>query len=178
SWSGTYGYKPAWGRVPQTGRPNAFAGMMPFLFEGPITRTVEDAALVMSAIAGHDPRDPFAVDQPVDWMGSLRRSIRGWKIGYCPKWDVFPIEPAVARVIDEAVKAFEEAGAIVEEVELGIKRPQQELSALWCRMLMPLNILAFEGLKATGIDILKDHRDELPEELLKLLDGHREMSAL
>lgn len=178
SWSGTYGYKAAWGRVPQTGRPNAFGGMMPFLFEGPITRTVEDAALVMGSIAGHDPRDPFAVDQQVDWLGSLRRSIRGWKIGYCPRWDVFPIDPAVAKVIDKAVKAFEEAGAIVEEVELGIKRPQQELSALWARMLMPINILAFEGLKATGVDILKDHRDEIPDVLLKLLDGHRDMTAL
>jgi amidase len=178
SWSGAYGYKAAYGRVPQIGRPNAFGGMAPFLFEGPITRSVEDAALVMSTIAGHDPRDPFAVDQQVDWLGALRRSIRGWKIGYCPRWDVFPIEPAVAKVIDQAVKAFEQAGAVVEEVELGIRRPQQELSALWCRMLMPLNILAFEQLKATGVDILKDHRDEIPDVLLKLFDEHRGMTAL
>ena len=41
-------------------RPNAFAADTPFLFEGPIARTVEDAALVLSAISGYDPRDPFA----------------------------------------------------------------------------------------------------------------------
>ncbi|MGF1623540.1 MAG: amidase [Alphaproteobacteria bacterium] len=178
SWSGTYGFKAAFGRVPQLSRPNAFAGMMPFLFEGPITRTVEDAALVMTAIGGHDPRDPFSVDQTVDYLGALGRSIRGWKIAYSPSWDVFPIEPEVARVISQAVRAFEEAGAIVEEVDLGIKRPQQELSALWCRMLMPMNILAFESLKALGADVLRDHRDELPEEYLALLDAHKDMTAL
>ena len=178
SWCGVYGYKPAFGRVPQLARPNAFGGIMPFLFEGPITRTVEDAALVMSAIGGWDSRDPFSVDQPVDYMAALGQSIRGKKIAYSPAWDVFPVEPAVAKVIAQAVRAFEEAGAIVEEVKLGIARPQQELSALWCRMLMPMNILAFEALKALGPDILRDHRDDLPDQLLALLDGHKDMTAL
>src|SRR5688500_13607074 len=54
SWCGVYGYKPSFGRVPQFGRPNAFGHGTPFLFEGPIAREVEDAALVLSAIAGYD----------------------------------------------------------------------------------------------------------------------------
>lgn len=178
SWCGVYGYKPAFGRVPQLSRPNAFGGTNPFLFEGPIARTVEDAALSMTALGGYDSRDPFSVDQTVDYMGALGRSIRGMKIAYAPAWDVFPIEPAVSAVISRAMKAFEEAGAIVEEVNLGITRPQQELSALWCRMLMPMNILAFDTLKALGVDVLRDHRDDLPDEFLALLDAHVNMTAL
>jgi amidase len=62
SWCGVYGYKASFGRIPYLNRPNAFAGVNPFLFEGPITRTVEDAALALDALAGHDSRDPFSLD--------------------------------------------------------------------------------------------------------------------
>ena len=62
AWCGVYGYKASWGRAPFLIRPNAFAGDAPFLFEGPITRTVEDAALAMTALAGHDPADPYSID--------------------------------------------------------------------------------------------------------------------
>ena len=61
AWCGVYGFKPSWGRVPVPVRPNAFAGTDPFVAEGPITRTVEDAALVLSALAGYDSRDPYAL---------------------------------------------------------------------------------------------------------------------
>ena len=54
AWCGVYGYKASFGRVPLWSRPNAFAMDTPFIFEGPITRTVVDAALAMSALAGYD----------------------------------------------------------------------------------------------------------------------------
>jgi len=62
SWCGAYGYKQSFGRVPYTGRPNAFNSIFPFIFEGAITRTVEDAALALNALAGYDARDPFSLD--------------------------------------------------------------------------------------------------------------------
>ena len=122
SWCGVYGYKASYGRVPFLMRPNAFGGTTPFLFEGPLTRTVEDAALAMTALAGYDPRDPFSLDEQVDFMAATRRSIRGWKIAYSPNFDVFPVDNRVAEVVGKAVRAFEEAGAHVEEVPVGIQR--------------------------------------------------------
>lgn len=74
-------------------RPNAFAADMPFVFEGPITRTVEDAALLLNAIAGYDPRDPFAIETDEDSLAATRRSIKGWKIAHSPNLDFFPIDP-------------------------------------------------------------------------------------
>src|SRR5262247_4274355 len=82
SWCGVYGYKPSFGRVPFPVRPNAFGGTAPFLFEGPITRTVEDAALAMSALAGYDSRDPYCLTDRVDFMAALRGSIAGRKLAY------------------------------------------------------------------------------------------------
>ena len=52
AWCGVFGYKASFGRVPVVMRPNAFAGDLPFVFEGPITRTVEDAALVLFVVVG------------------------------------------------------------------------------------------------------------------------------
>ena len=173
-----YGYKPSFGRVPYVNRPNAFSGIDPFLFEGPLTRTVEDAALALTALAGYDPRDPFSLDEQVDFMSALRRSVKGWKIAYSPDFDVYPVDPEVRRVVDEAVLAFTEAGAEVEEVRVGITRDQRELSDLWCRLIIPLNVAGIEGLKASGIDLLGDHRDDLPPEYLRWIDEGYRMTAL
>ncbi len=178
SWCGVYGYKPSFGRIPFITRPNAFAGDTPFLFEGPITRTVEDAALVVTALAGYDPRDPFSLDEQPDLLAATRRSIRGWRIAYSPNFDVFPVEKQVAEVVGRAVRAFEEAGARVEEVRLGIKRHQRELSDLWCRLIMPVNILTLENFKRQGLDLLKDHRDDFPPQYLEWVEQGYKLTTL
>ena len=77
AWCGVYGYKASFGRVPMVMRPDAFAGTNPFIYEGPITRTVEDAALVLNALSGYDARDPYSLDEDVDFLPATRRSIRG-----------------------------------------------------------------------------------------------------
>src|SRR5215217_4238860 len=156
SWCGVYGYKQSFGRVPYVARPNAFTGLHPFLFEGPIARTVEDAALVTEALAGYDPRDPFALDERPRLTQALGRSIRDWRIAYSPDFDVFPVAPEVATVVADAVRVFEEAGAHVEAVKLGIARDQRELSDLWCRLIIPINVATFESFKRQGTDLLAE----------------------
>ena len=166
SWCGVFGYKPSFGRVPLVTRPDGFSGNVPFIFEGPITRTVEDAALAMTALAGFDSRDPYSIDGKVDFMGALRGSVAGKRIAYTRNYGIFPVDRRVTGVVDKAVTAFEEAGAHVEEVEIGIKRSQRELSDLWCRFIAPKNVAAIEGFKREGIDLLSRHRDDFPPELL------------
>ena len=74
-----------------------------------MTRTVEDAALALTAIAGYDWRDPYSLADSVDFIAATRRSIRGWKIAYSPNFDVSPVDRRVAEVVSKAVKAFEQA---------------------------------------------------------------------
>src|SRR5918998_3000701 len=104
AWCGVFGYKASFGRVPFLTSPNAFgAADSPFLFEGPITRTVEDAALALNVLAGYDSRDPFSLSEPVgDFTAATRQSIRGLRIAYSPDLDVFPIDPRVAEVVGHA----------------------------------------------------------------------------
>ena len=170
AWCGIYGYKQSFGRVPYIARPNAFTGLHPFLFEGTLSRTVEDAALVTESLAGYDARDPFSLPEQSPLTSALRASIRGWRIAYSPNFDVFPVAPEVAAVVDDAVRAFEEAGARVEQVNLGIERDQRELSDLWCRLIIPINIATFENFKRQGLDLLADHRDDFPPEYLRWID--------
>lgn len=175
SWCGIVGFKASAGRIPYVARPNAFGGTSPFLHTGPLTRTVEDAALVASVLAGHDPRDPFSVDQPVDLLAATRRSVRGWRIGFSPNFGVFPVEGEVRALVAEAARAFAEAGAVVEEVKLGIERPQGELSDLWCRLIMPTNLRALAALKRAGYDILSKHADDLPPDYRRWVEvGQRQ----
>ena len=165
SWSGVYGFKASAGRVPLVARPNAFAGASPFLFDGAITRTVEDSALALTVLARYDSRDPFSRDEEVDWLGATRRSIEGMKVAFSPDLDVFPVDPRVAEVVAKAVRAFEEAGAHVEEIEVGIGRPQQELSDLWCRLIMSNMLLNLQAIKDLGVDLLEGHPEDLPPEV-------------
>jgi amidase/aspartyl-tRNA(Asn)/glutamyl-tRNA(Gln) amidotransferase subunit A len=178
AWCNVVGFKASFGRVPVVTRPNAFAADTPFVFEGPITRTVEDAAVVLNAIAGYDSRDPFAIETNEDFRLATRSSIKGWKIAYSANLDVFPVEPAIRKVVDEAVRSFADAGAEVEEVRLGLKRDQRELSDAWTRLMAPLNLGALEGMKAFGIDLMGQHRGDFPPAYLERIDACRTLSAM
>ncbi len=176
AWCGVYGYKASYGRVPVVIRPNAFAGDLPFVHEGPITRTVEDAAIALTALSGYSPADPLALDEKPDFAALMKRDIKGWKIGYSADFDVFPVDPRIAAVVADAVRAFEAAGAHVEPVKLGIKRSQRELSDAWSRLMMPLNIGTFETMKSFGLDLLRDHADDFPPEFLHWIEIGQKMT--
>jgi amidase len=180
AWCGVYGYKASFGRVPFLVAHNAFgAADSPFLFEGPITRNVEDAAVALNVLAGYDARDPFSLIEPaVDFTSATRRSIRGIKIAYSPNLDVFPIDRGVAETVGRALSAFEEAGAHVEEVKLGITHSQKELSDVWSRLYMLLNLQAIESIKRNGIDLLGQHREDFPPEYLHWVEKTSRISDL
>jgi len=161
-----------------TSRPNAFSTNTPFLFEGVLTRTVEDAALGLSALAGYHPSDPFSLDERIDPMGALRRSVKGLRIAYSPNMDVFPVDPDVASSVASAVKVFEQAGASVHQVRLNIKRPQHELSDVWCRLIMALNVTALENFKRGGLDLIRDHAADFPPEYLSWVEQGYRMTLL
>jgi aspartyl-tRNA(Asn)/glutamyl-tRNA(Gln) amidotransferase subunit A len=86
---------------------------------GPITKTVLDAAILLQAMAGHDPRDPSSVDVPVpDYPACLTDDLRGVRVGVLAGCLSAPIDPEVASAFTEAVRVIDGLGATVMEVEL------------------------------------------------------------
>ena len=113
SFCGLFGIKARFGRVPVW--PPAATPMLAHV--GPITRTVRDAALMLSVIAGHDPRDPNAVQAPVpDFSGSLNAGVAGLRIGWCPSFGYGGADAQVLARCAEAALALAAHGAQVEEL--------------------------------------------------------------
>jgi aspartyl-tRNA(Asn)/glutamyl-tRNA(Gln) amidotransferase subunit A len=113
---GTVGMKPTFGRVSKSG---VFPLSWSLDHIGPITRTVEDNALMLNALAGHDPEDPYAVDHPAeDFTRDLQRGLRGVGIGLPTSFYFDHIDEEVGTRVREAVEVFRSLGAQVREVEI------------------------------------------------------------
>ena len=116
SFCGIVGLKPTFGRV-------SVFGTMPlspsFDHVGPIVRSVADAGLLLSAIAGRDPLDPTTSPKPVqDYRGALRKPIRKFRLGRPREHYWEKLDPEVRRAAETAVSAMEKRGAAVKEVSL------------------------------------------------------------
>ena len=113
---GIAGLKPTYGRISRRGvHPNTFS----LDHCGPMTRTVEDCALMLGATAGYDRHDPGSIDVPVDdYAGALTGSVKGLRIGLVRHWYENAATPEVTAAVDVAVGRLKELGAIVEEIRL------------------------------------------------------------
>jgi amidase len=113
----------------------------------------------------------------VDFLGALKKSIKGKKIAYTRDYGIFPVDPRITAVTDKAVQAFVEAGAHVEEVKIDIPHSHNELSDMWCRLIAPKQTVVLENFKRQGIDIQRDHHDDMPPEFWHWDDIGRPMKA-
>jgi aspartyl-tRNA(Asn)/glutamyl-tRNA(Gln) amidotransferase subunit A len=114
--TGVTGFKPTYGRVSRYGMI-AFASSLDQA--GTFTLTAEDAALLMTAMAGFDPRDSTSADRAVpDYTQTLGESVSGKRVGVPTEFFDDGLDPANAECVRAAVAEFERLGAIVEEVSL------------------------------------------------------------
>ena len=111
---GIVGFKPTYGLVSKHGlTPLAWSLDHP----GPMTRTVEDAALAMNAIAGHDPKDPASARANIsDYAGGLTGDIRGLRVGVPKEYFEAPLDQQVERSVRTAIDVLADRGAVVAEV--------------------------------------------------------------
>jgi aspartyl-tRNA(Asn)/glutamyl-tRNA(Gln) amidotransferase subunit A len=116
AFSGIVGFKPSYGRVSRFGLV-AFASSLDQI--GPLTKTVQDSALLMNAIAGHDSRDSTSLDAPVpDYIKNLGRDLKGIRIGLPKEYMIEGVDPVVKSAVMAAVKLLAFLGAEIIEVSL------------------------------------------------------------
>ena len=121
TWCGLVGLRPTWGLVSRYG---VMRGVWSMDTVGPISRTVEDAAITLNAIAGHDPRDGHTSAAPVpDYRDSLGRGIEGLRIGIVTEeMESDLVEPDVRQSVERAIGVLGELGATPEEVSLPLSK--------------------------------------------------------
>ncbi|MBI2210989.1 MAG: Asp-tRNA(Asn)/Glu-tRNA(Gln) amidotransferase subunit GatA [Deltaproteobacteria bacterium] len=113
---GIVGMKPTYGRVSRYG-VIAFASSLDQV--GPMTKDVTDCALMLEAIAGHDPSDSTSVDAPAPaYAGFLNGDIKGLRVGIPKEYFIKGIQPEVEQGVKDAIRVIERNGAGVEEISL------------------------------------------------------------
>ena len=125
---GLYGFKPTFGLVPV--HPHSPAGTL--WHQGPIVRTVSDAALMLSVISEPDARDWYATPYAqTDYQRSLDGGVDGLRIAYSADLGYVSVDPEVAALVEEAVNVFRDLGAEVEQVDPGFDDPLETMVTLW-----------------------------------------------
>jgi aspartyl-tRNA(Asn)/glutamyl-tRNA(Gln) amidotransferase subunit A len=161
---GVTGLKPTYGRVSRYGMI-AFASSLDQA--GVITVSAEDAALVLQAMAGFDPRDSTSVDAPVpDYSAGLEQPLKGLKIGILKEFFGEGLMPAIAQPVRAALEVLRGEGAEVREVSL----PNLPLSVPTYYVVAPAeassNLARYDGVRF-------GHRCENPKDLLDLYQRSR-----
>jgi amidase len=142
------GMRPSVGRVPSW---PGLAAWFPLATEGPMARTVDDVALMLSAMAGPDPRSPVALPEPgAVFADPLDRDFSGVRVAWSPDLGGIPVDPQVTAVIEKALPVFENLGCAMEVAESDFSGAD-EIFTTWRAWYYELNY---------G-HLLRDHRDKL-----------------
>ncbi|MEN3123425.1 amidase [Janibacter terrae] len=128
SFCGIVGFKPTHGRIPMF--PASPFG--PLAHAGPMTRTVEDAAVLMDILSMPDPRDPTSLAPPTrTFRGELARDLTGLHVAYSRDLGWAQVDDEVGSIVDAAVARIAAAGMVVEAEDPGFEDPREAFELLW-----------------------------------------------
>ena len=162
---GVVGLKPSYGRVSRYGLV-AFASSLDQI--GPLTRTVEDAALILQAIAGFDPADSTSLDVPVpDYLSKINTGVKGMKLGVPKEYFGEGIDAGVRKNVDSTIQKLAAQGAEIVDISL----PHTEHAVATYYVIAPAeassNLARFDGIRY-------GHRAANPADILDLYKKSRE----
>jgi aspartyl-tRNA(Asn)/glutamyl-tRNA(Gln) amidotransferase subunit A len=162
---GVVGLKPSYGRVSRYGLV-AFASSLDQI--GPLSRTVEDSAMILQAIAGHDPLDSTSLPVPVpNYLTNLHQGVKGLRIGIPKEYFASGLDPAVRMAVEAEITRLQEQGAIPVEISL----PHTEYAVATYYIVAPAeassNLSRFDGVRY-------GHRAANPADILSLYTRSRE----
>ncbi len=162
---GVVGLKPSYGRVSRYGLV-AFASSLDQI--GPLSQSVEDAALLLQAIAGPDPRDSTCLDEQVpDYLAELNKGVEGLKLGVPKEYFGEGIDPGVRAQVEAAIQKLASQGAEIVEISL----PHTSYAVATYYVIAPAeassNLSRFDGIRY-------GRRADKPDDILDLYRKSRE----
>ena len=144
---GVVGMKPTYGRVSRFGMI-AFASSLDQA--GPIAKTVEDAAIILSSIAGYDPLDSTSVNLPTaDYANALSADIKGLRVGIPKEYFVSGMDPEVEKSVREAITKLETLGAEIVEISLPHSRYAVSTYYIIAPSEASSNLARYDGVRYT-----------------------------
>jgi aspartyl-tRNA(Asn)/glutamyl-tRNA(Gln) amidotransferase subunit A len=162
AFSGIFGHKPSFGRVPYPGSsPTELA------HTGPMTRTVRDAALMLDVMAGPDPSDRHSLSRAPSFVEDIQGGIAGLRVAWSLDLGYAQVEPDIAELTTAAARRFEDLGCNVEEAHPELADPWELIDVL------------FAMGQAGGVaDRLDEVRDQLDQGRLKIIERALSWSAI
>jgi amidase len=123
---------------------------------GPMARTVADVALLLSVIAGPDPRCPISITEPgVRFAGDLRRDFKGVRVAWFKNLGGIPFDARIRDAVNAQRKVFESLGCIVEEAEPDLTGADEAF-----------NILRAWNYASTRGELVRDHRGQVKDTII------------
>ncbi len=170
AFNNVFGFRPSYGRVPSS------AGelfLRTFSVEGPMGRSASDVAMLLSVMAGPDPRAPFSIEQdPAIFVQSLKRDFKGTRIGWFGNFDGYlEIQPGILELCQKSFKAFQSLGCLVEPAKSDF-----DMAKLWDAWLTLRQSLTAGGLAAFYNDPSK--RAKLKPEIQWEIEGGLKVTAM
>lgn len=172
SMCGIYGIKPSQGRVPKLIMDASSAHPVKFAQSGPLTRTVQDAALLLGVLAG--PADDGEQDAiqtaPSDFLAALDQDISGLRVAWSPDLGGVAIDPEVRQLAESAAKVFDDLGCNVESAEFRLGSPEE--------VYRTFDVLYNSRVYATNGHLLENHRDQLTDYFTEGLENGKSYTAV
>lgn len=167
AWCNLFGFKASVGTIPSVCRPDAWAATHPYCFNGGLTKTVEDSAILLNYMSCYNPKDPLSLDfGKRDFTELMKNTIKGLKIGFTADFGIFPAEREVAEIVENSALRFEEVGAVVEPLHFNLKRSAYEYAEMWCKSICIDTAIELEEQRKNGFDLVRDYKNDIPEEFI------------
>jgi amidase len=159
------GFRPSIGRVPTW--PNPF-GRFTLAVEGPMARTVRDAAFLLSVLAGPDPRAPLSISERGDvFLEPLARDFRDTVVAWSPDLGRYPVQKQVREICEASLPTFESLGCRLELASPDFSGADEAFQ-----------VLRAWGFASTHKDDLAAHRDQIKETVVWNIEKGLELSAV
>lgn len=172
NWCNLVGFKASLGTIPSMCRPDGWAATHPYCFNGCVTKTVEDSALMLRHMAWYNPFDPISlpINADKDFVNLLQnpeKPLNKMKIAYTSDFGLFKhVDPEIVDIVESTAYRLEEAGARVTPVTFNFQHSLEEIMYCWAWAISIDTALDLDAWKKKKLDLVKDYRDQLPEEFI------------
>lgn len=168
AWCSCFGFKASLGTIPSYCRPDGWSATHPYCFNGAITRTVADSAVMLNYMAQYNPLDPTSlpINAGKDFLNLMAKPIKDWRIALTLDFDLFPTDMEIRNLVYDAAMQLTTAGATVELVSFNFHHSLEEFAKIWFQSISIDTALELEQWKNEGKDLIRDHRGELSEEFI------------